>query len=122
MSASTEYKHIDPEMLQELSNGDNGFISEIIEIFLEDVPVSFKKMAEAIEESDLQTVARQAHKLKPSSGMIGAEVATNLASEIEVIAGINDPNTQLPAMLISLGDALDNCYKDLSKYQSQVLR
>lgn len=77
-------------------------------------------MTQALEESDLQTVARQAHKLKPSSGIIGADVATNLALQIEVIAEKNDPNKQLPSMLKSLGNALDNCYRDLSKYQSEV--
>lgn len=120
MSASTEYKYIDPEMLQELANGDQEFISEMINIFLEDVPDSLKKMNEAMKASDLQTVARQAHKLKPSSGMIGAEITTSLASQIEEIANNNDPDQQLVDLLESLSSALDSCYAELSLYRSQL--
>lgn len=107
-------------MLQELANGDQEFISEMINIFLEDVPDSLKKMNEAMKASDLQTVARQAHKLKPSSGMIGAEITTSLASQIEEIANNNDPDQQLVDLLESLSSALDSCYAELSLYRSQL--
>ena len=107
-------------MLQELANGDNDFIYEMINIFLEDVPDSFKKMNEAVEGSDLQTVGRQAHKLKPSTGMIGAESATALSSQIEEIANKNDPDQQLVSLLETLGSALEGCYMELSEYRSQL--
>jgi HPt (histidine-containing phosphotransfer) domain-containing protein len=120
MSDSVDYKYIDPKILRALAEGDNNFIKEMINIFLEDVPLSFQKMTDDLENSNLQSVARQAHKLKPSTGMMGAEIATSLATVIEEVANTNDPNNELSKMLETLKKSLSNCYEDLIVYRSQI--
>jgi HPt (histidine-containing phosphotransfer) domain-containing protein len=120
MSDSLEYKNINPQLLRQLANGESGFITEMIDIFLEDVPVSTQKMAEALEESDLKMVARQAHKLKSSTRLVGADIATDLIVEIEIIAEKNDPDRLLNSVVKTLKNALENCYVELTKYRFQI--
>ena len=77
---------LDPETIASIRalSGDEGddFLREIIGIFLEDTPLRFAEMDEALRSGDAAKLARAAHSIKGSSSNVGA---LNLRTEAEAL-------------------------------------
>lgn len=52
--------------IEALANGDQNFVNEMIDIFIEQSTLSMKQMTAAFEIGDLSTIKKVAHRLKPS--------------------------------------------------------
>lgn len=76
---------INTESLKELTGGDDGFMAEMIEIYLRNTPEMMKEMKASFKKRQLDNVKRIAHKLKSSFGMMGMNSSWQLADEIESI-------------------------------------
>ena len=65
--------------------GDSGddFLREIIGIFLEDTPLRFAEMDEALRAGDASKLARAAHSIKGSSSNVGALTLRTEAEALE---------------------------------------
>jgi two-component system, sensor histidine kinase and response regulator len=70
--------------------GDSNLLSELAELFLEEVPEQLGTLQEAIEKGDAQTVKRIAHTLKGSSGNMGARRMSRLCLDLEQAGESND--------------------------------
>jgi hypothetical protein len=75
-----------------------------------------------MEAVHLKNLAQLAHKLKPSTGIIGAGYAASLALKIQVIADSNDPDSVLQTMLTELKITLDSCCQELADYRSRLVQ
>ena len=75
-----------------------------------------------MEPGNLNIIAQLAHKLKPSTGIIGAEHAASLASKIKVLAESSVPDSVLQTMLAELKITLDSCCQELAVYRSQLVQ
>ena len=73
--------------LRTLSRGDEGFVSEMVEIFVQQTPAAVREIAVAMETGDYVTVARTAHRIKPSIESMGIQQLQGVARDIEVYAG-----------------------------------
>lgn len=62
---------IDWKQLHSLSDGNEEFEVELLEIFFVETETQLQVLSLAIRESDLPTIEHLAHKLKGSSGNIG---------------------------------------------------
>lgn len=71
----------DLALLEEMD--DVGYLLEIIDTLLDESPRELKEMKEALIAGERDTVAKKAHKLKSTSGVIQAETLTSLLAEIE---------------------------------------
>jgi CheY-like chemotaxis protein/HPt (histidine-containing phosphotransfer) domain-containing protein len=63
--------------------GDQGFLDELYELFLEDVPAQLEALRENIEGGDALSVERVAHTLKGSCGNIGATRMATICTGLE---------------------------------------
>jgi two-component system, sensor histidine kinase and response regulator len=63
--------------------GDQGFLAELYELFLEDVPAQLEALRKDIEGGDAPSVERVAHTLKGSCGNIGATRMATICAELE---------------------------------------
>lgn len=84
---------IDPDVLIMLRESIGDRTTDIIRLYLDDVPNSLQHMFKALDAADLVTVGRLAHSLKSSSANLGAMRTSKLAAKLEsaINDGLNDP-------------------------------
>lgn len=92
----SDFSVIDPEAinnLRELSSGDDEFLVEIIDIFLDDTPKRIAELGSCLAAGDLETFSRAAHSIKGSAANLGALSLRAAAEKLEHHAreqGLND--------------------------------
>jgi PAS domain S-box-containing protein len=74
---------VDLAAASEVMGGDKQLLSEVIEVFLKDMPRSLADLGAAVENNDAPQTERAAHSLKGAVGAIGGTAAYTLASELE---------------------------------------
>lgn len=67
----------------ELSNNDQRFVNEMINIFINDVPLEVAKFGKLISETNLEEIHRIAHKIKSSYSVFMADACVDSCSKIE---------------------------------------
>ncbi len=68
----------------ERCDGDREFLSELMDMFFQELPTSLSGLRESLESEDCDGVFKQAHALKSSLGNLGAGRAFKTAKELEV--------------------------------------
>lgn len=74
---------INRQDLLELYEGDEQYMREIFEIFMQSIPIELAEMRELLESSDWKNFAAKAHKIKPSFKMVGLGVLSTHVEELE---------------------------------------
>ena len=86
-------KVFDRESLNNRLGNDEELISEIIGIFLEDLPAQIGNIEKALEERNSELVTRHAHTIKGASSNIGAMALSATALKIEMAGNDGDPES-----------------------------
>jgi HPt (histidine-containing phosphotransfer) domain-containing protein len=73
------------ERLWELVGGDETFLAELMDTFLEDAPRLLADMHQAVERKDAAGLCLAAHSLKSNSTDFGATALAGLARELETM-------------------------------------
>lgn len=92
VATPNKYIIISPEHLYSLSRGNNTFIKEIIQLFLDQNPIEIKEIEKGIQQQDYAIISSIAHKMKTSVGFIGIEQLLAPLNQLEKLA-INQGNT-----------------------------
>jgi len=74
---------INLEYLHQISDGDEEFELELLNLFLEDAVTHLEAAKVAIAAGDCHNLEREAHHLKGSSGNVGAEQMHVIAMALE---------------------------------------
>lgn len=77
---------INLEYLNQVSEGDQDFESELIALFIDDANQHIQAAEMAAASRNFKALEREAHHLKGSSGNVGAQVMQSIASELEQAA------------------------------------
>jgi CheY-like chemotaxis protein len=77
---------IDLAAALENTQGDWDLLTELVELFLSDVPGSFTTLQAAISTGDALGTERAVHSLKGALGTVGARTAYELAAALEAMA------------------------------------
>ncbi|MEW6367592.1 MAG: response regulator [Acidobacteriota bacterium] len=75
-----------PALLKRLG-GDEEILSEVVRVFLQDVPRQVSRLREAAALGDAAAVRDVAHSLKGASGSVGAAELQEKAARLETLAG-----------------------------------
>jgi CheY-like chemotaxis protein/HPt (histidine-containing phosphotransfer) domain-containing protein len=70
--------------------GDEALCREVLEVFLNDVPLRIEQLAECLDAKDALAVERQAHALKGAAANVGAESLRLVALDVETAAARSD--------------------------------
>ncbi|MBA2746803.1 MAG: response regulator, partial [Flavisolibacter sp.] len=65
------YQHINLEYLHELSGNDAGFESQLLQQFIQQVPLELEQLKNAIVEKDYNAAKNVAHSMKSTIGYVG---------------------------------------------------
>jgi HPt (histidine-containing phosphotransfer) domain-containing protein len=74
---------IDPEQLNQISEGDIEFEVEVLQVYVEDISQRIDKIREAIAIADYSQIKKQSHHIKGSSSNVGAMQMRAFAVQLE---------------------------------------
>lgn len=104
---------LDLSYLNEISGGDDEFIAEMIETFLEETPKDLSAMRSEMGAGDWSTVGKTAHKMKSSIKMFGYETLKNQALFIEQSGKSGTNFDVLPQKITEFIDGVENALEEL---------
>jgi HPt (histidine-containing phosphotransfer) domain-containing protein len=81
---------IDMESVLERVGGDESFLQELIDIYIEDFIEKYDQLKQAIEEADFNNIMEIGHSLKGSSGNLSLNCLHETAYGIELAGREND--------------------------------
>ncbi len=93
-----EIEPVDLPVLQKLTDGDNEFLQELVELFLADAPERLARLQAAVAVASAKDIRSEAHGLKGSSGNLAATVMQQQMADIEMLAVRNELTT-IPNLL-----------------------
>jgi HPt (histidine-containing phosphotransfer) domain-containing protein len=85
-------------------------IVELIDLYLEDAPRRLSVMQELLDQENWQSIKREAHSLRGSSGNLGARKAAQICAEIERMES-DDPRPNLAALIGRLEVSLNQAFE-----------
>ena len=97
---------IDPQSIEELramNPGDDSFLRELIQIYLEDSPLRIAEIELSLEQADSLRLTRAAHRLKGSSSNFGALQLRAVSEKIEHFGRdglLGEVSAQMPELKI----------------------
>lgn len=77
------------DRIHEVAMGDEEFMVELINLFLDDLPRQIEVLRRAIENHDAEGAVAAAHRLKGASGNLGAEPMSVLCRRVERLGHAN---------------------------------
>lgn len=85
MLEDRKYSDIEPDLsyLNEIASGSVEFMIDMINVFLEQTPLYFEQLNEAVDQKSWKEAGEIAHKIKPTLAFMGVEDAKNAMAEIE---------------------------------------
>ena len=89
----------DLKQLEELSGGSKDFVIEIISVFISEVPLQVEDLKKAFTFDNMQDIASNAHKLKPSIDLLGINTITQDIRSIETIARNRENTSNLEGLI-----------------------
>jgi HPt (histidine-containing phosphotransfer) domain-containing protein len=81
--------------LRDSVGGDEDFLAELIDEFLEDAPTQLRSLREAATSGHAEAARRAAHTLKGNGRTFGATELASLCQEAEAAAGAGDVDAVL---------------------------
>ncbi len=88
---------VDWERLMKVSDGDEDFAQDLVQLFIESGDAALRDITIALQRGDLATVGRVAHSFKGSSANIFAQPASTAAARLEEAARAGNAN-ELPLL------------------------
>lgn len=96
---------INLQHLKTLSKGNSGFISEILQVYLTNVPRDFEELKSSYEARDMDKVRYLAHKLKSSTFTVGFDEGYRVFQEIEHILKEGKSQDKIPVLIETANSA-----------------
>jgi len=113
------FQHINTSRIEELAAGDTEFYTEIIDIFLSQIPDFVNKMTTALEEKDWQLLAREAHTAKSSALTFGMEETGASLKKIQLLAEGNELNS-IPELVKQAISDLEAAIPELQELKNSL--
>jgi HPt (histidine-containing phosphotransfer) domain-containing protein len=83
MSGNCVQSPVDYARMREAADGDEEFLKQLVEVFLDDTAARVRELSEALRAGDGRALGRTAHQLKGSSANVGAMQLFDLARTLE---------------------------------------
>lgn len=84
------------DQLLETVGGDESFLAELIQTFLEEAPRMLAEIRQALGEQDAEHLRRAAHSLKSNAAQFGAGQLQALSLQIEQLGKADDLDRAAP--------------------------
>jgi HPt (histidine-containing phosphotransfer) domain-containing protein len=95
------------DLLIEVAQQDEGFIREMISLFLKTASITLEEINLNFKKGDFVQCGEKAHKLKSSVQIIGDEELHQLVKKIEKEAKTGDSNSELKLLIPKLNTKME---------------
>ncbi len=95
-------KLYDLAKLDELSKGDRSFVLKMVKLFVDEAPLTIKKITDSLNNNDFETVRALSHRLKPSISNLGIKSLIQTVRDIEIQAKENPKGATLKSNIVKL--------------------
>ena len=112
-----EKQHLEPldyETALEEFEGDEDFLKEVLNGFLDNVNSQIRTIRQALSEGDAETVRKEAHAIKGGAANLTADELSGIAFELENVGKSANLNTGSAIL-----EELENAYSRLSAYAGE---
>ena len=99
------------DYLKNFSGGDTGFMSEMITMFLDQVPNEATQLLDLLRDESWIELGKLAHKMKPNFLMMGLENQQLMALEIETLCKLDDFDKERVAIFTE--ELAENAFQSL---------
>lgn len=106
---------IDLKYLRELSDGNDAFVIEMIEMFLNKTPVALEEMQACFEQQKWEELRQIAHRIKPSFGYIGLPATQQSLGEIERLSEETGQSPKLAQLMVLVESVSRSAFNQLEK-------
>jgi CheY-like chemotaxis protein len=105
--------NIDLTFLKEISDNNDEFFVEFIQMFLANTPKSIADIENAIPNQNFEAIRQAAHKAKPSFNYVGLKECSSLAAKIEEMAKKNENMAMIIENINKIKTLCDGAYPQL---------
>lgn len=112
--------NLDLSYLQDVANGSNEFMIEMIQLFLDQTPGYFEQLDQLIKDLNWPLVAEISHKIKPTLTFMGIESARANMAEIEQNARNLENLETIPPAFKLLKDMSVELFLKLAQIKSDL--
>ena len=106
--------------LKEIADGNDSFIIEMIEMFLEKTPEALEKMTSSMLQQNWEEVRLIAHRIKPSFVYMGLSETQKVLAEIEMCNESINEREKIPGLIESVQIASQSAFKELEKALTEM--
>ena len=89
----------DLSYLHTICDGDTAFMSEMVNSFIKDTPLTLDQLKTEIEKQNWEQAGRLAHKIKPSVQLIGLKATYEWLKNMEILSKTDEAVVELPRLL-----------------------
>jgi CheY-like chemotaxis protein len=112
---SSDLEDIDLSYLRKVSGGNDGFVHDMINTFIETMPAAIKEIRDNAALKHWDNVAKSVHKIKPSLTMMGLTKTRDTGAFIEESAKERTSMDVLPSTVMQFCDQLEFALNQLRK-------
>ena len=98
-----------------LSDNDEEFVLQIINLFVTEVPEDLKQIENGIKEKDHKLAYAYAHKIKPTLDLLGMTMAYEEILQVEAWTRAEGKRREIDATFESIQDQVDKAIKEIKK-------
>jgi len=113
-----DYKYINLDYLDLMSDGDMEMKKVMIDMLLEEVPTEIEKLHQLQQAADLNQLKEVSHKLKSTLAFIGNPTMTSSNEKVEEIAKTASGVEELPELITALMDTYPHALEELRSVSS----
>ena len=84
--AMSGYKHVNLDVLKEISEGNNDLMRDLIFLFISQIPVFIEQLDYYYKNEDYISLGKLAHKIKSSVSMMGISELSSDMKKLEQLA------------------------------------
>ncbi len=111
---SSEHK-INLSYLKQIADGNDSFIIEMIEMFLNKTPEALAEMKASFEQKNWDSLRQIAHRIKPSFAYIGLPETQKLLAEIEKLSEEANNPEKVDELMLEVDVVCDSAFSQLEK-------
>jgi HPt (histidine-containing phosphotransfer) domain-containing protein len=99
--------------LEDLGRESPTFLDRMLNLFIENTPLSINEIKQAYENNDMEKVAAVAHRLKPSIDNLDIRSIKNEIRELEKLAKSSDQPSRMEELIDLIEDVTNKVVEEL---------
>jgi len=104
---------INLDFLKEISENNDQFFIEFIQMFLQNTPASISEIENAISNQNWEAIRQAAHKMKPSFNYVGLKELSGISAKIEDLAKRNEDMEMIKTNIEQIKKVCEIAYTEL---------